>query len=87
MSLGQSVKSQLLQLGNPVPPGKYVSPGGAMPAYQGLSDVPWDGAARGVANAPSPAPITKVTKIFFSPVPVFVSEPFFSTWVFRRITM
>lgn len=30
-----------------------------MPAYQGLSDVPWDGAARGVANAPAPAPITK----------------------------
>lgn len=30
-----------------------------MPAYQDNHDVRWDGAARGLANAPSPAPVTK----------------------------
>jgi hypothetical protein len=59
MSLANAVKAQLISQGNPVPPGRYVGPGAAMPVYQGNHDVKWDGAARGLANAPSPAPVTK----------------------------
>lgn len=59
MSLANAVKTQLISQGNPVPPGRYVAPGGAMPVYQDNHDVRWDGAARGMANAPSPAPVTK----------------------------
>jgi len=60
MSLGAFVRSQLVGAGGATPPGVAVGPNAKrMPAYQELPGAPWDGAARGVANAPTPTSISK----------------------------
>lgn len=45
--------------GNANPPGVQVPYGAVPPAYQAAPGAPWNGAARGVANAPNVRPITK----------------------------
>lgn len=54
----QAVLSQLRSDARPNPPGRPVAPGVSMPAYQAVPGRQWDGAARGVANAPQPRPIS-----------------------------
>lgn len=57
-AIGDTVRAQLLAQGNPNPPGRPAGPGQQMPVYQGVPGAPWDGAARGVANAPDIPGIT-----------------------------
>lgn len=57
MSLGATLRNTLV--GNPTPPGRAVGPGQPMPAYQGMPVGTWNGAARGIPNAPRPTTITK----------------------------
>jgi len=59
MSLANYVNAQLRADGNPNPPGRPAGPGQAMPVYQGLPGAPWDGAVRGVPNAPKVQTINK----------------------------
>ena len=57
-SLAAFVRGQLGQQGNPNPPGRPARPGQQMPIYQGVPGAPWQGAAKGSPNAPTPKTIT-----------------------------
>lgn len=60
MSLAAYVRGELVGAGRSAPPGVAVGPGARrMPAYQAVPGAPWDGAARGIANAPTPTTIDK----------------------------
>lgn len=52
------VQTQLVAQARPTPPGRPAGPGQAMPVYQGVPNAPWDGAVRGIPNAPRPKTVT-----------------------------
>lgn len=59
MSAQAVARGQMVAQGGATPPGRPVGPGVSMPSYQVVPSASWDGAARGVPNAPNPTTVTK----------------------------